>query len=170
MNCPICLEDDTDYVTVCQHRFHAVCLRAWFNLGNRTCPVCRRILNTPTEMCLNDAKLALFVLACVCSPVYSIIVGYMIVMQNIDFNLSCTVVVHYIFLCNFYILEINRNAVAIPQVLQRFILSSHKIVSNILQILLVILYLDIPYTRQFYNLLHYSYLVNVTANWFMMKN
>jgi hypothetical protein len=47
-DCPICIQECTQsnsVVTVCQHRFHLSCIRAWVCQEHDTCPVCRTSFN-----------------------------------------------------------------------------------------------------------------------------
>jgi len=46
--CPICLEDNSDVAIPCGHLFHRSCLLCWL-AENRTCPVCRLILNSRSD-------------------------------------------------------------------------------------------------------------------------
>jgi hypothetical protein len=47
-DCPICIQECTQsnsVVTVCKHRFHLSCIRAWVCQEHDTCPVCRTSFN-----------------------------------------------------------------------------------------------------------------------------
>ncbi len=46
--CPICWDDmwNTDTVfTKCHHIFHETCINKWLNDDDKSCPICRSILN-----------------------------------------------------------------------------------------------------------------------------
>jgi len=39
--CPICMENNPEYNTICNHTFHKECLDKW---NKNSCPYCRQIL------------------------------------------------------------------------------------------------------------------------------
>lgn len=41
--CTICLENNTDVILSCHHKFHEECILIWFK-NQATCPVCRQIM------------------------------------------------------------------------------------------------------------------------------
>jgi len=46
LECSICLDiiqSDRCMMTSCNHMYHANCLTAWYNMGRRNCPLCRRV-------------------------------------------------------------------------------------------------------------------------------
>ena len=42
IECSICFETATDFVTECKHSFHETCLKKWAETGKTTCPLCRQ--------------------------------------------------------------------------------------------------------------------------------
>lgn len=54
--CCICLCDcttDDSYTTRCYHAFHKLCIYKWFEMGGKTCPVCRTDLSASAS-CVSD--------------------------------------------------------------------------------------------------------------------
>ena len=43
MSCPICLTNNTNYVTECNHNFCKECIQSWAKKNN-SCPLCRKSL------------------------------------------------------------------------------------------------------------------------------
>jgi len=41
MSCPICLNNNTNYITTCSHHFCKECIQSWTEKNN-SCPICRR--------------------------------------------------------------------------------------------------------------------------------
>lgn len=42
--CPICLNNESTEVTLCDHAFCTVCLDSWLGAGHFSCPLCREYL------------------------------------------------------------------------------------------------------------------------------
>ena len=43
--CPICITNETNFTTSCNHNFCEKCLQQWMNMGARSCPMCRTNIN-----------------------------------------------------------------------------------------------------------------------------
>ena len=43
--CPICLDNNSNWILPCNHQYHYICFKEWYNI-NKSCPYCRRNFNT----------------------------------------------------------------------------------------------------------------------------